>query len=142
MQSTLLIAAAGNESRRDIDPKFEIAVSPPAVAEGFVSVAAVGKSSQGFVIAPFSNVGANVSAPGVDIVSAKTGGGLTSKSGTSMAAPHVAGVTALWAQKLATSRDSGRLLANRLIGNATTVGLKPGFDPASIGAGMVHAPQN
>jgi len=38
----LLIAAAGNESRRDEDPDFVIAVSPPAAADGMVSVAAVG----------------------------------------------------------------------------------------------------
>lgn len=142
MQSTLLIAAAGNESRRQINPRFEIAVSPPAVAEGIVSVAAVGKTQQGFSIAPFSNVGASVSAPGVNIISAKNGGGLVSSNGTSMAAPHVAGVAALWAQKLSTSGDNPNLLVNRLIGNATTVGMKPGFDTAGIGAGMVRAPQN
>ncbi len=37
----------------------------------------------------------DVCAPGVDIVSARMGGGLLTASGTSMAAPHVAGVAAL-----------------------------------------------
>jgi hypothetical protein len=37
------VAAAGNESQREIDPDFEIAVSPPAVAKGVVSVAALGR---------------------------------------------------------------------------------------------------
>ena len=141
--TTLLIAAAGNESRRQINPDFEIAVSPPAVADGFISVAAVATSPDGFTVAPFSNWGARVSGPGVGVMSAKPGGGLTSKNGTSMATPHVAGVAALWAQKLSTSGElNGKLLADRLMGNATTTGMKPGFAPRNVGAGLVQAPQN
>src|SRR5882672_9122043 len=32
----LLVAAAGNESHREIDSEFEIAVAPPAVSDGFI----------------------------------------------------------------------------------------------------------
>lgn len=138
----ILVAAAGNESRRELNPDFEIAASPPAISGGFVSVAALEQMKDGLAIASFSNFGALVSGPGVAVVSAKAGGGLTSMSGTSMAAPHVAGVTALWIEKL---RNEGALshglLMNRLIGTASTSSLAIGFDPRDVGAGLVQAPQ-
>lgn len=141
-QPTLLIAAAGNESRRTEGAEFEIAVSPPAVSNGFISVAALGQASAGLVVAPFSNSGASISGPGVDIVSARLGGGLVSMDGTSMATPHVAGVAALWAQKLVQENKlGGNEWSNRLMASGTSNALKAGFDPTDIGAGLVRAPQ-
>jgi subtilisin family serine protease len=141
-QATVIIAAAGNESRREVNPEFEISVSPPAVSEGVISVAALGESPQGLTVARFSNTGANVSGPGVGVISAKRGGGLISFNGTSMAAPHVAGVAALWAEKIRSGSFLTALqLTGRLIGSATADGLKVGQDSFDFGAGLIRAPQ-
>jgi subtilisin family serine protease len=94
----LLVAASGNESCRKKDRRFTVTCAPPAAAEGFISVGAL--SDGPLAVAHFSNTGCLFSAPGVKILSARAGGGLGIMSGTSMAAPHVAGVAALWTEKL------------------------------------------
>jgi subtilisin family serine protease len=143
-QATVVVAAAGNESGRSQAPPFEIAVSPPAIARGVVSVAALQQGAAGFGVADFSNTGARVSGPGVGVLSARMGGGLVAMSGTSMATPHVAGVAALWAQKL--RRPPNQLTAIRLldelVGSATQTGFSGSFDPSDIGGGIVRAPQS
>lgn len=146
----LLVAAAGNESQRDQNKDWEVSVSLPAVSTGFLSVAALGQSALGqsaggLVVAPFSNTNANIAAPGVNIVSARAGGGSANPfirmSGTSMATPHVAGITALWAEKLIGANQLSLLqLGTRVAGSATFAGLASGTDPADVGLGLVRAP--
>jgi subtilisin family serine protease len=107
-----------------------------------VSVAAIGPDREGFTIASFSNHGARLAGPGVDILSAKASGGLTTMSGTSMATPHVAGIAALWAEKLLKSGQfSQQRFTDRVVGSAVTDRLTPGFSQADVGNGVVQAPQ-
>jgi subtilisin family serine protease len=140
---TVVVAAAGNESQRQIDPRYEIAVSIPAAAEGVVAVGALGQSANGFVVAPFSNTLPEISAPGVGIVSAMAGGGLRSLSGTSMATPHVAGVATLWWQALRNTSTlaNARNVVAKLLATARIDVFASGTDVADRGVGLVTSPR-
>lgn len=141
-RGALVLAASGNESRRLDDPEWRIAASLPAAAEDVVSVAALARVGQNYAVADFSNTMAMLSAPGVDILSAKIGGGLVALSGTSMACPHAAGVAALWWQKIAASRAANPLIVKaKLLSEArNTVFGAGGADELDVGAGLVTSP--
>jgi len=141
---SVIVAAAGNESRTNENPNFKIGASLPAAAEGIVSVGALQQQPDGKLgVAYFSNTFPQVAAPGVNILSVKIGGGLRTLSGTSMACPHVAGVAALWWDSLRKSgmvAPAAQLVVARLLASARTDGFAPGVVIADRGAGLVTAP--
>jgi subtilisin family serine protease len=114
---SLVIAAAGNDG--DAGTDF------PAGYPEVVSVAAVDDAG---AHAWFSNMNDDVeiAAPGVDVLSARAGGGYVRMSGTSMATPHAAGAAALeWE---AHPRSSARSIREHLDALAVDTGAA-GRDP-------------
>ncbi|KOU23831.1 peptidase S8 [Streptomyces sp. WM6372] len=87
----LPVIAAGNSAK-------DACFISPASAQRVVTVGASNKWDEE---TSFSNFGPCLTlyAPGEGIVSAKLGGGSEAQDGTSMAAPHVAGVAALYKQQ-------------------------------------------
>ncbi|MGH2920264.1 MAG: S8 family serine peptidase [Solirubrobacteraceae bacterium] len=122
---SLLIGSAGNGG--SATPNY------PAAYPQVVSVAAVDRRG---AHPAFSTANADVelSAPGVDVLSSWLGGGYFTASGTSMAAPHAAGVAALIAAK---NPSGGPAAWRATLGAAVDDLGAPGRDP-QFGFGRVN----
>lgn len=134
-QGMLIVAAAGNESKR-LDSVIR-PVGHPANCPSILSVGAVDAQRKvaSFSCGTVNPAGAvDVVGPGVDVLSSWPMPTRTRRiSGTSMATPHVAGVAALVAQ---TTGARGYALWARLVQGA----LRLPLSSTDVGGGLVQAP--
>ena len=124
-QGCTVIVAAGNENDNTAN-------HCPAHIQGCITVAAVNSSRER---ASFSNYGnaVDIAAPGVNIQSAIPGGRYGTKSGTSMATPHVSAAAAMLLCDPAVSSSQ----VETLLRNAATDLGERGWDPY-YGAGFLN----
>jgi len=123
----VVVAASGNDG-------LSTGVSYPARLPNVLAVGATVSTGERWTSSNYG-VGLDLSAPGALILSTTTGGGVGMMSGTSMAAPHVAGVAALVRSQNPTWTRSQ--VEQRVTSTALDLG-SPGFD-AEYGYGLVRA---
>src|SRR5262245_21346611 len=127
--NVLIVCSAGNLGNNvDSQPQYPVSLA----SSNLIGVAAT-EPQNGRDLGSFSNFGRNtigLAAPGVDVLSSANDGGYVLKSGTSMAAPHAAGVAALMAAMRA-DLTAAELRA-QLFQNA-------GRSPLPVGAGYLDA---
>ena len=145
----VIVGAAGNHSRREStsgEPTFSVPVAAPSNASNVTSVGALRRTKSGLGIAPSSNSGPILVAPGFEILGAdsKASGTdlLIPKNGTSMACPHVAGLAALWWDAI---RDSDSVVKAQTVISSLRTSCKrdllsPGLSVIDRGLGIPQAP--
>ncbi|PJG56635.1 hypothetical protein CVM73_03550 [Bradyrhizobium forestalis] len=136
-EGRLMIAAAGNSSSRDIG--YIAPIDFPANSPTIMSVAAVDSRlgltnfSSGV---PVGTTGIDIAAPGAGVFSSVPMPRKYQRlRGTSMAAPHVAGSAALWAESDPSLRATK--LWDKLVSNAKALP----HHQRDVGAGLVQAPR-
>lgn len=134
---TLIVAAAGNDAHRDVGQTAP--VSHPANCPSIMAVAALDPDLR---VGWFSNSGTDADGGQIDLagpgVNVRSSWPLPQQywndSGTSMAAPHVTGIAAQWAE--AHNVSDARALWSLLVQQARRLDL-PSTD---VGAGLTQAP--
>ena len=91
---TIFVFAANNSYQDEVSKEAGLPYYINELADQFLTVMAVDNNLKEAAFSNRCGIAADfcLAAPGKSIYSAKTGGGYTNKSGTSMAAPHVSGV--------------------------------------------------
>lgn len=129
-RGVLIVVAAGNDGAN-------LAAAPtyPA-AYGEANVLGVAATRRDGALSSVSDYGpgADLAAPGEEILSTALGGGYEWRTGTSMAAPEVTGALALLAAARPDLDATG--LANALLGGTRKIGLPVGTGALDIGASL------
>lgn len=128
-QNVVVVAAAGNRGSGTVE------VGAPATMPGVLTVAGVDRSGSASFDASAQGITIGVAAPSEQLVGVVPGGGYVSWSGTSGAAPIVAGIVAL--VKAAHPELDADDVINRVVASARDAGA-PGADPV-YGFGLVDA---
>jgi subtilisin family serine protease len=154
---TIIIAAAGNDSRNPITGSRLNPPMPVGRPANCPSIMAVGSLDSALRVSSFSNGGinsgggeVNIAGPGSAVFSSvpdpfpasmqPTGPGRPwparhhTISGTSMATPHVAGIAALWLE------SNPNLSASQLWQTLIRSAMRLPLPPQDVGAGFVQAP--